>query len=803
MHNLKQIIRGLWRYKNFTIINFLGLSFGIAAIVILYLIFSYEKSFDKLHADSDKIYRVVSQKEREGSINEEAGVPYPTAKLFRNEFSDALATQISFDRERTIKIGEQSPFIEKNIVFGDSLFFKVMNFSKIKNFWISGNPERIFDAPNKAVLTETTSKRYFGNADPIGKTFKLDNKADIEVVGLVKDVPSSTHLPVNLFISYTTLNKTLMGGLSLDNWDFTGSGYCYIKLRDENARPSVDNALTVVVQKNAKDDRGKKQKLFLQNITAIHFDPTYETSNPNYTVSDQYLKMLLLLGAFIILIACINYINLSTSLAFTKAKEVGIRKTIGASKKQLFFHYISETVLVTSIAAIIGIAIATTLLPLVNKMLDKSITATQLLDLKFAAIGIVFILIISLLSGVYPALILSGFKPIISLKSQFNLPARSSALFRKGLVVFQFTISITLIICTIVIAKQVKYFNNKSLGFNKDAVIEVGLPDSDSARIESFKAQLQNQSGISSVSFCLGAPVSDNGINTRLEAPELASNIDYNIQIIACDNNYLKTYGLKLAAGRWFLSGEEKNLESAIIINETTVKTLGYKKVEEAIGKKIRIGINEMNPTVIGVVNDFHFSSLHKAITPAGLMPFPPFYFAAGIRIEPGAIKNTLAKIESVYKKVYANDVYKFSFIDETLSRRYEREIKDYNLFKAFSVISIFICCIGLWGLIAFVVVRKTKEIGIRKVLGASVAGIVQLLSKDFLKLIAIAIIIASPVAWYFMHNWLQDFAYRINISWWVFAVAGSFAVVIALITISFQAIKAAIANPVKSLRTE
>ena len=796
-------MRGLWRYKNFTIINLLGLSFGIAAIVILYLIFNYEKGFDKLHSDTDKIYRVVSQKEREGNLNDEAAVPYPTAKFFRNEFSEAIATQINFDRERSIKIGERSPFIENNIVFADSLFFKVMDFSRLKNFWIKGNPEKIFDVPNKAVLTESTASRYFGKDDPIGKIFKLDGKADIEVVGLVKDVPSATHLPVNLFISYTTLNNSLMGGLSLDNWSFTGTGYCYIKLPNENAKFSVENALRTVVQKNAIDDRGKKQKLFLQHIAAIHFDSRYENSNPNYTVTDRYLKLLLVLGAFIILIACINYVNLSTSLAFTKAKEVGIRKTIGASKKQLFFHYISETVLVTSVAAVIGIALATALLPLVNQMLNKSIAASQLLDMKFAGIAIVFIFLISLLSGAYPALILSGFKPMISLKTPFNLPARSSALFRKGLVVFQFTISITLIICTIVIARQVKYFNKKALGFNKEAVIEVELPDSDSVRIESFKTQLQNQTGINSVSFCLGAPISDNGINTRLTAPELASNIDYNIQVIVCDRNYLQTYGLTLAAGRWFFPAEEKNLGTAIIINETTVTTLGYRNAGEAIGKTIKIGINEMSPTVIGVVKDFHFNSLQAAIGPAGLMPFPLFYFAAGIRIEPGNTKNTLAKIESAYKKIYTNDVYKFSFIDETLSRRYEQEMKDYNLFKAFSAISIFICCIGLWGLIAFVVVRKTKEIGIRKVLGASVTGIVRLLSKDFFKLVGIAILIASPVAWYFMHNWLQNFAYRISMSWSVFVLAAALAFFIALFTISFQAIRAAISNPVKSLRTE
>jgi putative ABC transport system permease protein len=275
------------------------------------------------------------------------------------------------------------------------------------------------------------------------------------------------------------------------------------------------------------------------------------------------------------------------------------------------------------------------------------------------------------------------------------------------------------------------------------------------------------------------------------------------VKILASDKNYLSTYGIRLIAGRWFLAGEEKNLGSGLVVNETMIKLLGYTDASEAIGKKLSIGINDYVPPIIGVVKDFHTSSLHQSIGPAAMMPFPYFYYAAGIRINPGDMKNTLAKIERAFNKVYPENVYQLSFIDEQLARLYEQETRNYNLFKAFSAISIFICCIGLWGLIAFVVVRKTKEIGIRKVLGASVSNIVGLLSTDFLKLILIALVVASPIAWYFMHEWLQDFAYRVNISWWIFALAGLIALIIAFATISFQAIKAALANPVRNLRTE
>jgi ABC-type transport system, involved in lipoprotein release, permease component len=801
--NLKQIFRSLWRYKSFTLINLLGLSIGIAAVLLIFMIADYEKSFDKIHSAGENIFRVVSKADRGGKELYEAAVPYPTAKYLRNEYQGISATEIHFAKDANIRIGMQSPFAEKNIVFADSLFFNVFDFTGIEHFIVAGNPLAALSAPGKAILTESTAMRYFGSVNPIGQVIKLDTKLNVEVAAVVKDLPPTTHLPFNILVSYASLTKDYIGGFDLNSWGLRSNGFCYVRL-DKNTNVSgVERALYSIVQKNSKDERDKRQKFYLQSLSAIHFDPAFDETNPAYTVSSKYLTMLLLLGGFIILIACINYINLSTSLAFTKSKEVGIRKTIGASKFQLFSYYMSETLLLTTLAAILGLVISFLFLPVINQLLDKSISFQQLSSIKFITGAIAALITVSFISGIYPALILSGFRPIESLKSQVVMPGKSSTLLRKGLVVFQFTTSIALIICTIVIAKQMHYFNSKSLGFNKEAVVEISLPSPDSAKIETFRNLLQNQSGIQQVSFCLGAPVSDNGINTSMKAPELPEKADYTTKIIACDEKYLQTYGIKLIAGRWFLGSEEKKLGTALVVNETFVKTLGYKNPNDAIGKKVSIGINDYNPSIIGVVQDFHTSSLHEAIIPVSLMPFPYFYYAAGIRIEPGNYKNTLANIESAFKKVYPEYVYNVNFIDQALAELYKQDTRDYNLFKAFSAISIFICCIGLWGLIAFVVVRKTKEIGIRKVLGATVSNIVALLSKDFLKLVIIALVVASPIAWYFMNQWLQNFAYRISISWWVFALAGLFAVVIALLTISFQAIKAALANPTKNLRTE
>ena len=801
--SIKQIIRNLWRHKSFTFINLLGLSFGIAAVVVLFLIAQYEAGFDQYHSQVENVYRVVTKTERADKLEFEANVPYPTGRFMQSEAPGVIATQIHFQDEMQVQIGKEIPFLEENLLFADSLFFNVLNFKEIEDFWIIGNPETTLDKPNSAVLTESKAKEYFGDSNPIGQLIELDNKVDVEVVGVVKDVTKMNHLPFNIILSYSTLTDDLLGGMDLESWFFTSGGYSYVRLQDQQDPSNLTSVFEAIAERRSENDGNRKEEMFLQPVSDIHFDLTYEASNPTYTVSSKYLSMLLLLGLFILLIACVNYVNLSTSFAFMKSKEVGIRKTIGASKKQLFFHYMMETFVLTVLATLIGILIAVIFIPTVNGILEKSISALSLLEPTFLLGLLLVVLFISFISGAYPAIILSGFNPVNSLKNQLAMPGKSSVILRKGLVIFQFTTSIALIICTLVISRQMEYFQNKELGFQKDAVIEVRLPESDSIKRENFRNLLQEKTGVQEVTFCLGAPVSGSGLGTSLQAPQLPENVRYSTKVIPCDQNYQDTYGIEMIAGRWFLSSEEKNIGSAVVVNRSLTKTLGFDDPEEALGQSITIGLNDISPMIVGVTEDFHTSSLHNNIEPVALTPFPYFHVAAGIKIHPGDMRNTLAAIEDSWRKVYPENVYEMSFIDETLATSYKQETQNYQIFQAFSFISIFICCIGLWGLISFVVVRKTKEIGIRKVLGASVSGIVLLLSKDFFLLIGIALLIASPLAWYFMNNWLQDFAYRIDIGWLVFVIAGIFATLIAFLTISFQTIKAGMANPVKNLRTE
>ena len=802
-HSIKQIFRTLLRHKSFTLINLLGLSLGIAAVIILFLIVDHEDKFDRFHSSSENVYRVVRENQKSGEIEHEASVPYPTGQFLREEYPGVQVTQIHYAGEMEVKTGNRSPVEEENIVFADSLFLKVLDFAEVENFWIAGNMETALENPGQVVLTERTARRYFGDEDPLGKLLNLDGKKDVEVAGIVKDPEEGSHLPFSMLVSYSTFGNEFIGGLDITTWDFTAGGYTYVRLDEEKSKESVESALNAIVQRNANREVNGKMKMYLQPVSEIHFDPKFEDSNPGYTVSRKYLNMLMLLGGFIIFIACINYINLSTSFAFTKSKEVGIRKTIGASRLQLFFHYMFETFVITLSSAVIGLLLAVILLPTVGGILDKPLSAVAVLDPLFLGGLLLGILLITFVSGAYPALVLAGFNPVNSLKNQVAMPGKSSVILRKALVIFQFSTSIALIICTIVIARQMTFFQNKELGFNKEAVVEVRLPQNDSIKIESFRSKLQNDPGIQDVSFCLGAPISESGLRVGLRAPQLSPETEFTAKVIPCDSNYLETYQLELIAGRFFLTSEEKNLGSAVVINRALTETLGYKDPNEAVGKTIQLGLNNIEPVIVGVTENFHTTSLHDDIGSVALTPFPYFYYAAGIRISPGSTAGTLAKIESSWREVYPESVYNFSFIDETLAASYEQESRDYQLFQAFSIISIFICCIGLWGLITFVVVRKTKEIGIRKVLGARISNIVFLISKDFLKLVGLALLIASPVAWYFMREWLQDFAYRIDISWWIFLAAGLAALLIAFITISFQAIKAALANPIKNLRTE
>jgi putative ABC transport system permease protein len=560
-----------------------------------------------------------------------------------------------------------------------------------------------------------------------------------------------------------------------------------------------------------KERTGVLAELKLQPVADIHYNSLYAEGNISYTINYRYLYLLATIALFLILAACINYTNLSTSLAVRKSKEVGVRKTMGAKRSQLAKQFFSETFLLTGLVIIAAAGSVGFLLPVVNDFLDKNIPAGWVTGQSVVLLLALWV-VISIVAGIYPAFVLSGFNPITALKNKFAAPKTSALVLRRGLVVFQFLTAQILIIGVIVVAKQMNFIQSKPLGFQKDKVVDIGLPGNKPEQLSALKNKLSAVPGISSVSFSLGAPVSDNNFNTGFNRKEkyAAEKIDVSIKV--ADKEYLQTYGLNLLAGRWFDESDEKKVDRSIpdslrqysvVLNETAVKALGFSNPQQAIGKHIQMGLNDIVVPVIGVMKDYHLESLHANVLPVAMLEFPFFYYNAGIKLTDGYSANTIAGIEKAWSSVYKDNLFEANFLDEHIASLYKNEKRMLQLFNFFALLSIIINALGLIGLLSFMIRQKTKEIGIRKVMGASVANISFILSKDFLQLIAIAFVIAMPAAWFLMNRWLQDFAYRTNISWWVFALAITVALLVTLIAVGFQTIKAAVANPVKSLRTE
>jgi ABC-type lipoprotein release transport system permease subunit len=575
--------------------------------------------------------------------------------------------------------------------------------------------------------------------------------------------------------------------------------------------PQTERILADLVEKNIRSkDPTSTDHYSLQAAKAIHYDMRYATSNPSYTIERSYLTMLGAIGLFLILAACINYTNLSTAMALKKGKEVGVRKTLGATRGQLMRQLLSETSVVTGIVVVAAGVSVGFLLPVLNRFLDKQIP-TDWLDFKTGAFLVGLWALVSLLSGIYPSLMLSGFRAVTALKSVVSVPGGRVLLIRRSLVVFQFVTAQVLIICAIVVSKQMAYIQSRPLGFNKDLVVDVALPDNKPEHYKSFLSHLSTIPGIAQTSVNLAPPVSDNNVGTGFHLPEDAGH-NYEVAIKAVDKDYLHLYGLQLMAGRWLSEADEQDAATkgpdslkhySLVLNETAVKTLGFRSVSEALGQRVRVGINQITAPIVGVVKDYHIASLHIAVKPVIMMAFPYFNYNVGIRLTGRYNAGSMAAIEQAFKDVYPQQLYSATFLDEDVAALYKNEARTQELFTIFTGLSIVINVLGLVGLLAFMIEQKTKEVGIRKVLGASVGSLSLLLSRDFLRLIGVAFLVAAPLAGWLMDRWLRDFAYRTDLSWGVFALALFATLVVTMMAIGFQTVRAAMGNPVRALRSE
>ncbi|HEX6845865.1 MAG TPA: ABC transporter permease [Chitinophagaceae bacterium] len=798
--------RNLIRDKWFSCINILGLSIGLATCLIILLFVSNELSYDRFNKKAGRIARVYFQGEVQGEKMKESVVMAPVAQAMKQDFpevEDATRLRDAYSSPKLICDGRL--FKDDVLAYVDSNFFQVFTLQ-----FINGNSQTALTEPNSVVLTKDIAKKYFAEENPIGKIirFKDEDKAPMKVTGVIENIPVNSHFHFGLFVALSGLEDSRQ-----QNW-MSSNYYTYVVLKDKNDFEKLEAKVPGLVDKyigpQMKDGAGLTLAEFrkggsnitfhLQRLTDIHLysDFRSDLSKPGDV---RYVYIFSAIALFMLLIACINFMNLSTAGASKRSREVGIRKVLGSMKGELVKQFLTESTLIATIALLFSLVFIKLALPVFNNLSGQQLTFSFIEKPLLIPALLAVILFTGLIAGSYPAFYLSSFKPVSVLKGNF-IPAKSGLSFRSGLVIFQFFISIILIVCTTVVYKQLSYIRNKDVGYNKDRIMVLSNVWALGKNMQIFKQQLQDDPAIASVSASRYLPAgnSDNNnffVSSAQEPGRLVKTLRYEV-----DENYIPTLGIQLKVGRNF-SQQSVMDSSAVILNEAAANALGWKQgaIGQTISRTSKRGEKETYH-VIGIVKDFHFRSLHESISPL-LMVLAPDPGNLVAKIKTTDIPGLTTKLQKRFKEYGAEDPMSYSFLDDRYNNTYKAEQKIGTILTIFAGLTVFVACLGLFGLAKFTADQRTREIGIRKILGATATQLSAMLSKDFLKLVLIACCIAFPVAWWAMNKWLQDFAYRTDISWWIFIIAGAVAVLIALMTLSFQAIKAAIANPVKSLRTE
>jgi predicted permease len=796
----KTAFRNFRRNKSYTLINTLGLSVGIAACFLIFLVVQFESSFDNFHPKKNNIYRVGTEFHNQDGISYSAGVAFPVATALRVDFPQIKEVASIFKQggEITIEGGnsQQNKLQEDNFYYAEPQFFNIFNFP-----FLAGDAKSALNDPNSAVLTQTTAEKYFGDwKSAIGKTIKYQNKTLYTVRGIIKNVPHNSDFPLSVVVSYSALQNTGIKN-NLSDWVSTFSeAYTFVVLPSD----LPINKFNAELKSFAKRHRPAEyaNDLFLaQPLAEIHYDDRFGNFN-GHTFSHSLIKALSLIGIFLILIACVNFINLATAQAVNRSKEVGVRKVLGSNRWQLAVQFLAETALIVFVALILSIGIAAIALPYLNKLLEVQMTMSFITNPAMILFALATAIIVTFLSGIYPAIILSGFNPITALKSKITAKMIGGISLRRALVVLQFAIANVLIIGMIIVVSQMNFFRNASLGFDKTSIINVPVPgDSIShTKIDFIRNQLIANPNITDISFRYCSPSSDGNWNSDFKFNHSDKSTAFSANLKWADPDYFKTYNLQFVAGRPYFPSDTVR---EFVVNETLLEKLGVANPKDAIGKQINFWDGRKVGNIVGVIKDFNSYSLREPMAPVVLSTWKDIYQTINIKIRPGTEKTVLPYVQKLWTDTYPDYVYDYKFLDQTIENFYKQEDQLSQLYKIFAGIAIFISCLGLYGLVSFMAVQRTKEVGIRKVLGASARSIVYLLSKEFTVLIIIAFIISTPIAWYVMHKWLQNYTYRIPLSASIFIIAIVTSVVIAWITVAHRAIKAAIANPVKSLRSE
>jgi predicted permease len=797
----KTALRNLVRHKAFSIINIAGLAIGIASCLLLFTVVKYELSYDTFQPNYHEIYHVVTQDKFEDGITYNPGVPVPALEALRIDFPQITTGALfaSYGSQVTVMGTNPATPTDKKFIEATGFFFADPQFFQVFHYdWLAGSPS-VLEVPDNTVLTKRLAEKYFGDwKDAVGKFLKLDNKVTVKVAGIINNPPANSDFPLSIITSYKTAKANAEAYSYSDNWNTLSSNFQVFMLLPKNI--SVDNFNKQLLNFSKKNYvvRNSVKTSFLQPLGDIHFDKRFPNFGDHIT-SKSTLWTLLLIGLFIIVMACINFINLSTAQAVGRSKEIGIRKVLGSNRAQLFGQIIGETALIVIFSILLAFGISILCLPFIKHIasiqepLDFSNSESVLF---LAGLGAA----VTLLAGTYPALILSGFRPVLALKNKITSATVGGISIRRGLVVAQFAISQILIIATIIAITQMSFVKNSDLGFNQQAVLLFNA-NGDSimhSRQESFKQKLMQLPGVQSVSFNADVPSSDNGWFTNF-AFDHRQDEKFQVSLKFADEDYFKTFGLQFLAGKAY---DKSDTIKDVVINETLAKQLGVKNMQDVIGKEIRLGGGRWN-TIVGVLKDFKTSSLREAIKPTLLCERKDNYGVTSIKLNSSNIPKTKSAIESAWNQYFPEYAFTTSFMEENIKQFYQQEDQLELLYKIFAGIAIFISCLGLYGLVSFMAIQKTKEIGVRKVLGASVKNIIYLFSKEFTILIIIGSVIAISVAYLMMNHWLQSFTFRIKMNVGIFLIGIFISITIAWIAVGYKSIKAALANPVKSLRSE
>jgi putative ABC transport system permease protein len=793
----KTILRSLLRERSNTIINIAGLTLGITGSLVLFLVIKESTSFDNYHTHRDRIYRMISKSNNNTARNFTQAIPSAFPEAFKNEFPEVEETVFtSYRRESLISVHEANAAVKKyeepkGTVFTEPSFFKIFD-RKI----IAGSAENGLDEPNEAIISRKWAAKYFGRIDVLGEIISYEH-TDYKITAVMEDYPANTDLPFDLMLSYVTIKKSY----DARGWhNLSDSDNCYFLLQDDQSIAQVEAKLPAFVKKylGEGDQNPFSDTFVVQPLGNIHSDMrvgNYNTKMPkeaNYVFGG--------IALILILTACINFINLTTAEAIKRTREVGIRKVLGSTRSQLIFQFVSEAFIVTCIAGLISLACSQIFLGYINSILESDLRLNLGSDKIFWIFFCILTVGVTLLSGLYPAFVVSAFKPALALKSQLGQKANSGYTLRRGLVVMQFFISQFFIIGTIILTKQLNYFQKQDMGFHKDAIVVVPIPisvdstDRNGTKMRSLKNEMLRLPGVEKASLNFSPPsarsVKSSGFN--IDGEEMST------QVKEVDGDYIDLFGVDVLAGEKLPDADSV---TRVVVNEKFVQQAGFKSNEEILGKEINLW--GMSVPVTGVVKDFNTTSLERAIEPVLLVNNVREYHSLSIKLNTSDMQGTIEKIKDNWEAAYPEYIFKYEFMDEQIRSLYKGERRLSTLLNIFSAIAIIIGCLGLFGLVTFMANQKTKEIGVRKVLGASVESIVYLFSKEFIKLITIGFVLAAPIAGFVMHKVLQEFAYKITIGPSIFLTGIGITFLIAFATVGYRSIRAALANPTDSLRSE